>query len=300
MKLRLKNMISTGLSAIIVLLAWSNLNAMTFPQYITAWNQYEKSVNSSAPNATLLQPILSDLQTVAAPNAGALRFLAGKLLLLKTADKSSVIAALQAKIGSAVPMSAPAASPASTSAVVPPAAPIVSPVSGGGSGSVSGRSVRTSSDGDVASVGDAKSEIGSTQTSVREKDTLTPFNINFYKTDIENLANLYQDYDIAIQAFNTEQSSGWGSIFGKSAKEKLADLQSEHELKINAAETRLKQQLAASEDMQVKRMQKIYKQILKEYYGVENNEKDISKILAKPGAKKIVTDKLNSKKSVAV
>ena len=135
--------------------AFGMTTPMTFPQYITAWNQYEKSVNSSAPNATLLQPILSDLQTVAAPNAGALRFLAGKLLLLKTADKSSVIAALQAKIGSAVPMSPPAASPAPTSpaptspALAPvtpttvpaapttPAAPVVSPVSSGDSESVS-------------------------------------------------------------------------------------------------------------------------------------------------------------------
>ncbi|HLB93879.1 MAG TPA: hypothetical protein VJJ81_01395, partial [Candidatus Babeliales bacterium] len=74
--------------------------SMTFAQYISAWNQYEKSVKSGAPEATLLQPIESDLSSVATPNAGALNFIAGKLGVSKdkATDKAAVLAALQVKI----------------------------------------------------------------------------------------------------------------------------------------------------------------------------------------------------------
>jgi hypothetical protein len=124
-----------------ILLAWSNLSLsmttpmttpMTFPQYITTYGEYEKSVKAGTVNLVPIQTLLTDLQVVATPNAGALRFLAGKLLPGQVIDRNAVIAELQRLIGGSAPT--PAA-PAPT-----PAAPAPAAATPSGSGTGSGNS----------------------------------------------------------------------------------------------------------------------------------------------------------------
>jgi hypothetical protein len=102
-EIKSKKLLISKFTGLFLILLTVNLNfgahkPMSFPEYIKAWGIYDTNVKAGGKNIkvgiTPLELMLVDLRVISVPNAGVLRFLAGKLALLDSA-KEAVITGLE-------------------------------------------------------------------------------------------------------------------------------------------------------------------------------------------------------------